>query len=61
MGVSPLGILRRRCEDNIKMDIRKIGLKVLCGFIWLRIGPCGGFCEHGNESPGSIKEGELLD
>jgi hypothetical protein len=26
------------------------------GFSWLRIGSSGGFCEHGNEPSGSIKE-----
>jgi hypothetical protein len=26
------------------------------GFGWLRIGPSGGFCEHGNEPSGSIKK-----
>jgi hypothetical protein len=24
------------------------------GLIWLRIGTSGGYCEHGNKSPGSI-------
>jgi hypothetical protein len=24
-------------------------------------GPVTGYCEHGNESPGSIKGGEFLD
>jgi hypothetical protein len=31
------------------------------GFIWLRIGTGGEFCEHGDEPSGSIKYGEFLD
>jgi hypothetical protein len=30
------------------------------GLSWLRIGTGGGFCEWGNEPPGSIKCGEFL-
>jgi hypothetical protein len=33
-----IGILRRRWEDNNKMDLRGIG----CGGIWLRIETSGG-------------------
>jgi hypothetical protein len=35
-GKKPLGRPRRRWVDNIKMDLREIGL------IWLRIGTSGG-------------------
>jgi hypothetical protein len=42
-------------EDNIKMDLRKIGWVVWTGFIWLRIETSGGFCEHGTEHSGSLK------
>jgi hypothetical protein len=31
------------------------------GFIWLRMGPVAGSCEHGNEHLGSIKGGEFHD
>jgi hypothetical protein len=35
----PLGTLRRRWEDNIKIDLMKLGWeRVETGFIWLRIG-----------------------
>jgi hypothetical protein len=34
----PLGRPRRRWEDNIKMDLREIGIDEVNGFIWLRIG-----------------------
>jgi hypothetical protein len=37
-----LEIPRRRWEDGIKMDLRKIGWGVWSGFIWLRIGIVGG-------------------
>jgi hypothetical protein len=38
----PLGKYRRRWEDNIRMDLRKIWGRVWIGFIWLRIGTSGG-------------------
>jgi hypothetical protein len=41
-GKRKLGRSRRRCEDNIKMDLRKLGYVVLTGLIWLRIGTSGG-------------------
>jgi hypothetical protein len=31
------------------------------GFAWLRIGSCGGHCEHGNESSGSIRRRDIFD
>jgi hypothetical protein len=37
-GRRPLGRPRRRWEDNIKMDLREMGLGMWIGFIWLRIG-----------------------
>jgi hypothetical protein len=38
----PLGRLRRRWEDNIKMDLQEMGWVVWTGLIWLRIGTGGG-------------------
>jgi len=35
--------------------------KVITGFIWLRMGPVMGSCEHGNEHSGSIKGRECLN
>jgi hypothetical protein len=32
---------RRRWEDNIRMDLRELGLGLWIGFIWLRIGTGG--------------------
>jgi hypothetical protein len=37
-GKRPLGRPRRRWEDGIRMDLRKIGLGMRIGFDWLRIG-----------------------
>jgi hypothetical protein len=40
-GKRPLGRRRRRCVDNIKMDLREVGWDAWIGFIWLRIGASG--------------------
>jgi hypothetical protein len=40
---NPLERPRRRWEDGLKMDLRKIGWRgVWSGFTWLRIGTVGG-------------------
>jgi len=39
VGKRPLIRPRHRWEDNIKMDLKKVGWS---GFIWLRIGTGGG-------------------
>ena len=41
-GKRPLGRPRRRWEDNIKMDLRKWGVRAWAGSIWHRTGPGGG-------------------
>jgi hypothetical protein len=41
-GKRPLERLRRRLEDNIKMDLQKVGCRVWTGLGWLRIGAGGG-------------------
>jgi len=42
-GKIQLGRLRRRWEDNIKMDLQKVGCGgVWTGLIWLRIWTGGG-------------------
>jgi hypothetical protein len=44
-GRRPLGRPRRRCEDNIKMDLQEVGYGgggAWTGLIWLRIGTGGG-------------------
>jgi hypothetical protein len=38
----PLGSLRRRWVDNIKMDLQEVGCGSWTGLIWLRIGTGGG-------------------
>jgi hypothetical protein len=40
-GKRPLGRPRRRCEDNIRMDLREIAWG-WTGLIWVRIGTSGG-------------------
>jgi len=39
-GKRPLGRPRHRWEDNIKMDLKKVG--AWTGLMWLRIGTGGG-------------------
>jgi hypothetical protein len=41
-GKRPLGRIRRRLEDNIKMDLGEINGELWTGFIWVRIGTSGG-------------------
>jgi hypothetical protein len=41
-GKRPLGRPRRRWEDEIRVDLREIGLGVWIGFDWLRTGTGGG-------------------
>jgi len=41
-GKRPLGRPRRRWENNIKMDLQKVGCGVWTGSSWLRIGTGGG-------------------
>jgi hypothetical protein len=51
-GKRPLGRLRCRWEDDIKMDLWEIGID---GANWIR-SPVASFCEHGNEPSGSVKK-----
>jgi hypothetical protein len=41
-GRRPLGRPRRRWEDNIKLDLREIGIVGVTGYGWLRMGSNGG-------------------
>ncbi|KAJ4442732.1 hypothetical protein ANN_04323 [Periplaneta americana] len=52
LGKRPLGRPRRRWEDNIKMDLREVGM-IENGLIYLRIGICG------NEPP-DLSSGNVL-
>jgi hypothetical protein len=54
----PRGSPRRRGDDNIRVDLREIGLEGVDECIWLRIGNNGDSCEYSNESYGG---GEFLD
>jgi hypothetical protein len=40
-GKRPLGKPRCRWKDNIKVDLREIGIDGGTGFIWLRVGSSG--------------------
>jgi hypothetical protein len=42
-GKRPLGRPGRRLEDNIKMDLRRLGSMGRTRFGWLRLGSGGGF------------------
>jgi hypothetical protein len=41
-GKKPLGKLRRRWEDNIKIELQEVGCGVWSESSWLRIGTGGG-------------------
>jgi hypothetical protein len=41
-GKRPLGRRRRTQEDNIKLELREIGIDGRAGFSWLRVGSSGG-------------------
>jgi hypothetical protein len=57
-----MGRPRRRCVDNIKMDLREIGWD---GTDWIHLAQdrdqWRALGEHGNEPPGSIKCWEVLE
>jgi hypothetical protein len=57
-GKRPLGRLRRKWVDNIKIDLIEIK------WDWIdlaQIRPVEGSCEHGNEPSGAIKCWEILE
>jgi S-ribosylhomocysteine lyase LuxS involved in autoinducer biosynthesis len=61
----PLGRLRRRWEDNIKMDLQEVGCEGM-GWIeldqdWTKWRQLVKVVMSGNETSGSIKYGEFLD
>jgi hypothetical protein len=54
-GKRPLGRPRHKWEDNIKMDLRELGID---GANWIRLAEDRiqwQTCEHGNKPLGSIK------
>jgi hypothetical protein len=60
-GKRPLGRPRRRWENNIKVNLKEIGLE---GMDWIHMagwGPVASSCELCNEPSGSIKGGQFLD
>jgi hypothetical protein len=58
-GKTPFGRPRCRWQDNISTDlrVRSCGLNTSGS----GEGPVAGFCEHGNEPPGSMKGEEFID
>jgi hypothetical protein len=63
---SPKG---RDQSENVSVDDVTISKQILgkqvwrvcISFIWLRIGPLAGCCERGNESSGTVKDGDIHD
>jgi hypothetical protein len=45
----------------VKRAVAEYGTKVQAEFIWLRVGPITGYCEHGNEPSQSIRSGKFND
>jgi hypothetical protein len=57
----PLGRRRRRWEDNIKMDLQEVWVRVVgTAWSWLRIGQVAGTCGYGEGLSGSINAGNFL-
>jgi hypothetical protein len=42
-GKTPLGRPRRRCEDNIRIDLQEVGCEGMDWIGWLRIETDGGY------------------
>ena len=57
-GNRPPGRPRRRCEDDIKMDLQDVRWR---GMNWIASDQMAGACEYGNEYSGSKKCGEYTD
>jgi hypothetical protein len=55
-GKRPLGRPRRRWEDNIKMDLREIGMGVDNRFLLAQKSPIASICEYDNEPWDFIKK-----
>jgi hypothetical protein len=51
----------RRREDNIEVDLDKVGLGALTGFIFSGEGQEAGCCECGNERSDPIKSEDVTD
>jgi hypothetical protein len=59
-GKRSLGRPRRRWEDNIKMDLREMGIDRANWIQLAQDSPVAGFFEHCNEPSGSIKKGYFV-
>jgi hypothetical protein len=60
-GMRPFRRPRHRWEDNIRMDLRKLGWEVVDWMHMAQEGPVAGSCKHSNEPSVSIKNREFLD
>jgi hypothetical protein len=45
----------------LKLILKKHGVRMWIGFVWLKIAFTGGLCEHRNATLRSIKGSEFLD
>jgi hypothetical protein len=54
-GKRPLGRPGRGWEDNIKMDLRDIGID---GANWIQL--AAGFCKHGDEPSGFVRKRNIF-
>jgi hypothetical protein len=60
VGQNHLGDLSVNEGQLLKYSLKKWGVRILAGLIWLRVGSLAGCCEHGTEPLGSIKGAEFL-
>ena len=59
-GKGSFGRSRRRWEDNIKVDLKEVGLMLGSEQTLLKIGTCAGLCKGGTVSPGYLKARQLI-
>jgi len=57
----PLGRLKCRCKDNIRLDFREAGCEDVDWIHLAQDRPVAGSYEHNNEQAGSIKSWEFPD
>ena len=60
-GKGPLERPWRRWNENIKMDLQKVGWGAWTGLVCPRIGRGGGSFKSDNEPSASLKCGDFLD
>ena len=60
-GKRPLGIPRRRCVDNIRMDLQEVGCRYMDWIGRAQDKEVADACECSNEPSVSVKCGKFLD